>query len=226
MLVDEYILSFSIFSFLQYRQMFDRLTLMCQNLNNDISMNTLISFSHISLDGFVCGPQGEMDWIIINEELFAHVEKRIALTNAAMYGRVTYDLMEGYWPTAADQPNASRHDKAHSAWYKTSHKYVLSRSMQGVEKENTTIISDNIAERVNEIKNAAGDSEIMVFGSPRATHALMELGLIDGYWLFVNPIIVGEGIPLFKNIKEHTKLKMVASKQFECGVVEMSLIRK
>ncbi len=184
-------------------------------------MTKLIAFNHISLDGFVCGPQGQMDWIKINDEIFAHVEQRISLGKSAMYGRITYNLMESYWPTAADKPNATRHDKAHATWYNTSHKFVLSRSMKKIDKDNTTIVNDDITKQVSEIKKSSGEHEILVFGSPTATHTLMELGLIDGYWLFINPVVLGEGIPLFKNIKTKTELKLEASKEFECGVVEV-----
>jgi dihydrofolate reductase len=62
---------------------------------------------HISLDGFVAGPNGEMNWIKVDEEIFDHVGKRVGQTDTALYGRVTYDMMEGYWPTAADKPNPS-----------------------------------------------------------------------------------------------------------------------
>src|SRR4051812_11440437 len=140
-------------------------------------MRKIISFMHISLDGFVAGPNGEMDWIKVDEEIFDHVGKRIGDTDTALYGRVTYDMMEGYWPTAADSPTASKHDIEHSKWYSKVHKIVLSRSMKDEGLTNTTIISDNLEERINQIKKQEG-SDIAVFGSPSATHALMQLNLI------------------------------------------------
>jgi dihydrofolate reductase len=186
-------------------------------------MRKIISFMHVSLDGFVAGPNGEMNWITVNEEIFDHVGKRVAETDTALYGRVTYDMMEGYWPTAGDAPDASKHDIEHSAWYKKAHKIVLSKTMKGADLPNTTIISDNITDRLNEIKQQEG-SEIALFGSPTATHALMQENLIDGYWLFVNPVILGEGIPLFANIKDKKKLKLLATRQFTSGVTELSYI--
>ncbi len=186
-------------------------------------MRKIISFMHLSLDGFVAGPNGEMNWIKVDEEIFDHVGKRIAETDAALYGRKTYEMMEGYWPTAGDAPDASKHDRDHSAWYKKAHKIVLSKTMKDVDPPNTTIISDSLADRINEIKKQPG-SEIALFGSPTATHALMQQGLIDGYWLFVNPIILGQGIPLFTNIKEQTKLKLVTTRSFASGVTELSYV--
>lgn len=186
-------------------------------------MRKIISFMHISLDGFVAGINGEMNWIKVDEELFDHVGKRISGTDAALYGRATYQMMEGYWPTAADQPDASKHDIEHSAWYKKAHKLVLSKTIQGAGLTNTTIISNNIATHINEIKQREG-SEILLFGSPTATHSLIKENLIDGYWLFVNPIILGEGIPLFKDIKDRVKLNLLTSTQFSNGVTELSYL--
>lgn len=176
---------------------------------------------HISLDGFVAGPNGEMDWIKVNEEIFTHVGKRISEGDTSLYGRVTYQMMENYWPTAADKPNATRHDIEHSRWYSTVHKVVLSKTMKDAVLPNTTIISGNLAGRIQEIKQQDG-KEILVFGSPSATHALMQLDLIDGYWLFVNPVILGKGIPLFANINGKTKLNLVSTRPFSCGVTELN----
>lgn len=190
-------------------------------------MKKIISFMHVSLDGFVAGPSGEMDWINVNEEIFDYVGKRISESDTALYGRKTYQMMEAYWPTAADKPNAGKHDREHSAWYKKAHKIVLSRTMKGTELPNTTIISDSLTEQINALKQSGtgrGD-EILLFGSPTATHALMQQNLIDGYWLFMNPIVLGQGIPLFVHSKERIKLKLItASRQFACGVVDLNYI--
>ena len=184
-------------------------------------MRKIISFVHVSLDGFVAGPNGEMDWIKINEEIFDHVEKRISQSDTALYGRVTYDMMEGYWPTAGNKPNATKHDIEHSKWYAKARKIVLSSTLKEEGLENTTIISDDLSKKINEIKQEPGN-EILLFGSPSTTHALMKENLIDGYWLFVNPIILGKGIPLFANIQDKTKLKLLSNHQFACGVTALS----
>lgn len=183
-------------------------------------MRKVISFMHISLDGFVAGPKGEMDWIKADEEIFEYVGKRISEGNTALYGRVTYQMMENYWPTAGKKPSATRHEIEHSTWYSNVHKVVLSKTMKGENLPKTTIISNNLLERINEVKQQEGN-DILLFGSPTATHSLIEQNLIDGYWLFVNPIILGHGISLFVNIKDKTKLKLLATRQFTCGVTEL-----
>lgn len=176
---------------------------------------------HISLDGFVAGPNGEMGWIKVDEEIFDHVGKRISEGDTALYGRVTYQMMEAYWPSAGKEPAASRHDIEHSRWYNNVHKIVLSKTLKGAHLNNTTIINDNLSDRINEIKQQAG-TDILLFGSPTATHALMQQNLIDGYWLFVNPIILGQGIPLFVDIKDQIKLTLLTTRQFASGVTELN----
>jgi len=191
-------------------------------------MRKIISFMHLSLDGFVAGPNGEMDWIKVDEEIFDYVGKRISEGDTALYGRITYQMMENYWPTAADKPTATRHDIEHSKWYSKVHKVVLSKTMKDAALTNTTIISDNLLDRITALKQSSsaadgsGSKDILLFGSPTATHSLIHLNLIDGYWLFVNPVILGRGIPLFADIKDKIKLQLLTTRQFTCGVTELN----
>ncbi len=198
-------------------------------------MKRIISFMHISLDGFVAGPNGEMDWIKIDEEIFDHVGKRISQCDTSLYGRVTFQMMEDYWPTAGSKPTATKHDKEHAQWYSKVHKVVLSRTMKDAGKPageagltNTTIIGDHLTERIHELKQSrlgsGGSDDILLFGSPTATHSLIQLNLIDGYWLFVNPIILGRGIPLFADIKDKVRLNLLTTRQFNSGVTELNYI--
>ena len=175
---------------------------------------------HISLDGFVAGPKGEMNWIRVDEELFDHIGKRISGTDTAMYGRVTYQMMESYWPGAGKEPDASKHDIEHSEWYNNVHKVVLSNTMSGADLLNTTVISDKLGDRVNEIKQQT-DNDILLFGSPTATHSLIRQGLVDGYWLFLNPVVLGQGIPLFTGIGDKINLQLRHTRRFANGVTEL-----
>jgi len=93
-------------------------------------MRKIISFMHISLDGFVAGPNGEMNWINVDQEIFDFVGKRISTGDTALYGRVTYEMMENYWPAAGAKPTATRHDIEHSKWYNNVQKVVLSKTLK------------------------------------------------------------------------------------------------
>src|SRR4051812_33932256 len=107
-------------------------------------MRNLIFFMHSSLDGFAAGPNGEMDWINVDEQIFEFVATITDQADTALYGRVTYELMQSYWPTAAEQPGASKHDKEHSVWYSQVSKVVLSKTISEEGLENTIVISDQL----------------------------------------------------------------------------------
>lgn len=175
---------------------------------------------HTSLDGFVAGPNGEMNWIKLDETLFDFVGTMTDKADTALYGRVTYEMMQSYWPNAGEKPNATKHDKEHSAWYNNVSKVVLSTTMQANERDNTQVIADHLSENISILKKQEGKN-ILIFGSPRASQSLLKEGLIDEFWLFINPIILGEGIPLFKGFTEICNLKLIGSKTFACGVIAL-----
>ncbi len=175
---------------------------------------------HVSLDGFVGGPNGELNWVKLDESLFDFVATMTAEADTALYGRVTYEMMQSYWPNAGEQPNASKHDKEHSKWYNNVSKVVLSRTLEETGLHNTKVISGQLADNINKIKQEDGKN-ILIFGSPRASQSLLNEGLIDEFWLFVNPIILGQGMPMFKDVTGTTKLKLVESKTFACGVIAL-----
>ena len=183
-------------------------------------MRSLVYFMHSSLDGFVAGTKGEMNWITVDEEIFDFVSTMTDKADTALYGRVTFQMMEAYWPTAGEKPDASRHDKEHSTWYNKISKVVLSKTMDETGLRNTKIISGNLLENINKLKNQPGKN-ILIFGSPGASHSLLNLGLIDEFWIFVNPILLGQGIPLFKNVADKVKLGLLESKTFTSGVVAL-----
>ncbi|HKJ81312.1 MAG TPA: dihydrofolate reductase family protein [Ignavibacteriaceae bacterium] len=183
-------------------------------------MRSLVYFMHSSLDGFVAGLKGEMNWITVDEEIFDFVATVTDRADTALYGRVTYQMMEAYWPEAGEKPGASRHDKEHSAWYNKVSKVVLSKTLTDAGLKNTTVISDNLVENINKIKQEPG-KDILIFGSPRASYSLVNSELIDEYWIFVNPVILGRGMLLFKDVPGKIRLKLLESKTFASGVVAL-----
>ena len=188
-------------------------------------MRKLTLFMHVSLDGFTAGPNGEMNWIKINDELFDYAGYQTSRSDMGLYGRTTYGMMEAYWPTAGDSPGASKHDKEHSEWYNRVEKVVVSTTMKDVSKPKLTVIADNVSERITALKQQDG-AEITMFGSPGLAHTMMHDNLIDDYWLFVNPVLLGEGIPLFKNVSERINLKLLETKAFNCGVVCLHYVKE
>jgi dihydrofolate reductase len=96
----------------------------------------------------------------------------------------------------------------------------LSKTLSEKGLDNTTVINDQLADNINKIKKQGGKN-ILIFGSPSASNSLLSLGLIDEFWLFVNPVLLGKGMPLFKGVTETTKLKLIETKTFSCGVIAL-----
>lgn len=184
-------------------------------------MRKIILFMHVSLDGFVADPNGGLDWISYDKDLENHADNVIQnKIDAAIYGRVTYQLMESYWPTVPSNPSSSEHDLNHAHWVEHVSKIVVSRSLETAEWNNTTLIRDNILEEISSLKKQPG-KDMMIFGSPRLSYTLMQLGLIDEIQITLNPVLLGHGIPMYKDIEDKRKLKLLSSKTFNSGVVAL-----
>ncbi len=128
---------------------------------------------HVSLDGFVGGPNGEMNWIKVDDQMFAYVKTFTDNADTAMYGRNTWKMMDGYWPTAADKPGATAHDKEHAGWYNSVDKVVLSNTMMGQSADKTTFIGGDIIQQIKALKQKNG-KDILIFGSPSVVRTLMK----------------------------------------------------
>ena len=159
-------------------------------------MRKLVLIAQISLDGFVAGPNGEFDFFIGDEE---NLELVCSITNeadAALLGRVSYQLLNSSWPTAASQPNATKNTIKYSNWYNRVPKIVLSKTLKEVDGK-TIVFSENIAGEINKIKSQPG-KDILLFGSPTALHSLLQQNLLDSFWLIIHPVNFGKGVSLFK----------------------------
>jgi len=184
-------------------------------------MRKIILLDHVTLDGFAAGPTGEMDWIVLSDDMFDFVAELTLEADAALYGRKTYEMMDSYWPTAADQPKATKHDVDHSKWYNKVQKLVLSNSMKDVKKDKTKFLSGDVSKQVSELKKQSGKN-ILMLGSVTAGHVLLAENLIDEFWLFVNPILLGKGLPVFSRIPDKTTLVLAGSKVFPIGVIALN----
>jgi dihydrofolate reductase len=173
---------------------------------------------HVSLDGFVTGPSEEMNWIIMDEEVFQDASDLAASTDTALYGRVTYQMMESYWPTVLTNPSSTSMELRHAAWVENIRKIVFSRTLDKAKWNNTILIKANIEEEMIKLKQQAGGS-MTIFGSPTLTHGFMKYGLIDEYRFNINPVILGNGIPLFEHIVHPIDLQLISKKKFDCGVI-------
>ena len=181
-------------------------------------MRKVIFLIHVTLDGFVAGANGEMDWIVYNDEVEKYSHDLHSTTDAAIYGRVTYQMMEGYWPHVLDDPSSSAGDRNHAQWLEDATKIVVSKTLDSVEWKNTVLIKDNIAEEMNRIKQQPG-KDLWLLGSPTLAQTFMQLGLIDEYRINVNPVVLGSGQPLFGDLDQTLHLELLEAKTFKDGVV-------
>jgi dihydrofolate reductase len=195
-------------------------------------MRNIIALAHISLDGFMAGPDGKFDFIVFNDELANHTYPLIGSVDLAVYGRVTYEMMEGYWPTAGDAPDADPHTKSHARWYKGVKKLVASRTLRASHSAskdpNVRVVGDDgggIVGALRAEKQKEG-GDIMIFGSPTLTRALAAADLVDEWRLTLQPVIVGGGLSLFGPREKRAKLELRSSKTFATGVMAVHYVTK
>jgi dihydrofolate reductase len=181
-------------------------------------MPKLTFFMHISLDGFVAGPNGQLNWIKLDPEIQEFVAGMTAKADTALYGRTTYQLMESYWPNAGKSPNADKFTLEHATWYANVSKVVLSNTLSETGRTDTIVLNENLSERISELRQKEGRN-ILIFGSPGASRSLLNLGLIDEFYFFMNPVILREGMQFFKDISGRTDLELLDTKTIACGVV-------
>lgn len=180
-------------------------------------MRSLIQLAHVSLDGYLAGPNGEMDFITFDSAIADYIYPQMHTVDTGVYGRTTYEMMEGYWPGVLDDAKATGHEKSHARWYAGVKKIVASRTLPAKTGQ-VTIAGDDILSVIAAAKQQPG-GDMMIFASPTLSHALSEAGLIDEWRLTWQPVIVGRGLPLFGGKESRSKLELRSSKAFASGIV-------
>jgi dihydrofolate reductase len=183
-------------------------------------MRKLVLFMHMSLDGFAADPNRGLGFLSYDKELQQYADEVVRSVGSPVYGRITYQLIESYWPTVLNNPNEDKRSREHAQWVEDVPKIVFSRTLNEVTWNNTQLIKDNIAEEMNKLKQQPG-KDLVIFGSPGLSANFMNLGLIDEYKLTVHPIILGSGISVFTNNTTKSTLKLLESKTLKSGVVTL-----
>ncbi|MFT2007471.1 dihydrofolate reductase family protein [Pontibacter sp. 13R65] len=166
----------------------------------------------VTLDGFIEGPNGEIDWCILDDDM--DFEGFIASVDTIFYGRVSYDAWGNFQPGS----NASQTEQL--LWQEVHAKKKVVFSSQNRQDEKATYISSDIANKVAEIKNQGG-KDIWLYGGASLIKTFISLSLIDIYRISVHPIALGSGKPLVDNLKERLELKLIKSNKFKSGVVQL-----
>jgi dihydrofolate reductase len=174
-------------------------------------MRKLIAAINMTLDGFCDHTAG-----IADDELHQHYNELLKSADTVIWGRITYQLME-YWPTVVKNPTGNKPMDDFAVTIDNITKIVFSHTLKDVEWKNTRIAKRGIKEEVLALRQQPG-KDILV-GSPSLIVASMNLNLVDELQLCVHPVILGNGLPLFKNINNRINLKLLRTKTFGSGAV-------
>jgi dihydrofolate reductase len=169
-----------------------------------------------SLDGFFETSERKLDFVVLDEEFFDYAKAMLRAADTLLFGRATYQHMANHWPSApadeiADQVN-------------NLPKVVFSRTLQTVEWRNSRLGKGNPAEEVSRLKQLPG-KDMVVLGSATIASSLLQKGLVDEYRVILQPVLQGNGNPLFKDETERIQLKLISAKAFGSGVVLLSYQR-
>ena len=178
-------------------------------------MRKLIYSMTVSLDGFMAGPGGEIDWSEPDEELHRFHNERVRELGAHLLGRRLYETMV-YWETAHENPSAHEIELEFARIWQELPKLVFSRTLEKVEG-NTTLLREVVPEEIARMKEEPG-KDLGVGGAGLAS-TLTKLGLIDEYQLFLSPVVLGAGIPFFPPLDERINLELVETRTFGSRIV-------
>ena len=168
-------------------------------------MRKLIAAINMTLDGFC-----DHTAMIADDDILQHYNELLSNADTLIYGRITYQLMESYWPSIVKNPTGNKPEDEFAVLIDNILKIVFSRTLKNVDWKNTKLKKEVIKEEVLELKQQAGRN--ILVGSPSLIVTLTQLDLIDEYQLDVQPIVLGSGLPLFKNIKDRVDLKLLKTK--------------
>jgi dihydrofolate reductase len=183
-------------------------------------MRKIIASEFYTIDGLMSDPDDQMDWVMANfsPEMGKYEKDLYGSSDTLMLGRVTYKIFEGYWPSAETSPSTPKEEMWMAHKINEMQKIVFSRSLKSLSWKNSTLIADLIPEEINTMKEQPG-RDILVIGSANIVQQLTNSGLIDEYHLLLHPVILGEGKPLFKDLKERHDLDLIKTETFSNGVV-------
>ena len=171
----------------------------------------------LSLDGFVAGPNGEMDWMVWNwdEALLNYVKVLTEPVDCIVLGRVLAQGFIPHWDAlAANRETAQDFERKMS----DTPKVVFTKTLESNEWSNTTLAKGNLIEEITALKNQSGQ-DIIAYGGANFVSDLIKHNLIDEYHLFINPTLLGHGMTIFKSLEDKLNLQLIESKGFECGIV-------
>jgi dihydrofolate reductase len=179
-------------------------------------MRKVVLFFSVSLDGFIEGPNREIDWSVVDDEFHWYVNEVLRGMGAFMSGRVTYELMASVWPTAGQDPASTPPMVEFARIWLDMPKIVFSKTLEN-PGWNTTVMREVNPEEIEKLKEQPG-GDLVLSGADLAAE-FMRHDLIDEYRLYVHPVVIGRGKPLFAPSDRRIPLRLVETRTFGNGVV-------
>ena len=180
-------------------------------------MRKIVLSMSVSLDGYTEGPGREIDWHVVDDELHQHLNDQLSTMGAFLCGRVTHQLMAGFWPTADADPENSGPTAEFAGIWRNTPKIVFSRSMDERAEWNTTVMRRVDPDEIMALKQQPG-GDLALSGADLAA-SFRALGLVDEYRIYVHPVLIGRGKPLFSPTDAKADLRLVETRIFRSGVV-------
>jgi dihydrofolate reductase len=186
-------------------------------------MRKVVLMMSVSLDGFIEGPNRELDWHLVDDELHTHFNQELSKMGAFLDGRVTYELMAAFWPTADADPSSTAPMIEFARIWRDMPKIVFSRTLPRADW-NSTIAREVIPEEIERLKSEPGGD--MALGGADLAAEFMRHDLIDEYRIYVHPVVIGRGKPLFSLPDTKLDLQLVETRTFGTGVVLLRYRRR
>lgn len=190
-------------------------------------MRKLVVSMNITLDGCVSGPRGELDWHLNSwsNEMGDALCAELAKADTILLGRKTFTAMAAYWPLKLADPSCRGEDAAFAHMMNAYRKIVFSKTLNAAAWSNAILAKDNVQQQVTRLKKTPGRN-IIVYGSAQLVDSLIIAGLVDEYQLWLHPVVLGHGRPLFKpgsfQPPQLLPLKLLTVQQFGCGVIRLN----
>ena len=179
-------------------------------------MRKIILMMQVSLDGFIEGPGRDISWHRVDDELHRHFNEELRTMGAFLSGRVTYELMADFWPTADQDPASAAPMVEFAGIWRDMPKIVYSRTLDSAGWK-TAVVRDVVVEDVNKLKQQPG-GDLALGGADLAT-GFRRLGLVDEHRIYVHPVLIGRGKALFQPVDAADDLRLLETRTFGNGVV-------
>ncbi len=177
-----------------------------------MAMRKVIAAINLTLDGYC-----DHTAVTADDETHEHYNELMSSADTGVFGRITYQLMESFWPSVVKNPTGNKPVDEFAVLMDDIPKIVYSRTLKRVDWKNTELKNELVKDEILELKQRAGRN--ILVGSRSMIVAFMQLGLVDEFQFCVHPVIAGGGLALFESVKDRVDLRLVKTKTFQCGAV-------